>query len=64
MNRLVNDEDASLSANSLLTYMMLIKQKKPSVEGKLIEGYINRRLWDNMHQQTDGIFEIPISLAT
>lgn len=62
--RLQNDSDASLTANSLLNYTMLIKQKKPSVEGKLVEGYVNRKMWEELHQHKDSVFDIPVSEPT
>ena len=64
INRLANDDDSSLSANSMLNYMLLIKQKKPSLEGKLIEGYINRQLYDNMHRYSNELFDYPLAEGT
>ena len=64
INRLANDDDSSLSANSMLNYIMLIKQKRPSLEGKLIEGFINRKLYDDMHRFSNDLFDLPLTEGT
>jgi len=64
LKKLPNDADTILTANAFINYQLLIQHKQPSIEGELVENFINRKMWENMHMNHQRIFDVPISYAT